>query len=490
MLLGEILVAQGLARQADLERARERQATHGGTLGQNLTALGLVSNAELEAIEAFTPATPTSIVETGLDLGFAIALLIKTVYVVGVETAARLAEELRLAPSVVSALMEEARQRGLLEAAGAVERSLTSEVRFTLSAKGREWAAASLAQSQYVGPAPVPLVQYQRQIQQQRLAAEQIDREALVASLRHLVLVDELRDELGPAVNYGTALLLYGAPGNGKTSIAVALANLFRQRIYVPHALEVDGQVIRVFDPTVHVPAAEAESEGVSLRVLAAQADRRWVACARPIVITGGELTLEMLELQINPTSKIYEAPLQLRAANGIFVLDDFGRQRVRPIEMLNRWLLPLEHRVDYLALQTGKKFPVPFDVLVIFSTNLPPSDLMDEAMLRRIPYKIVVEAPGPEEYREIFRKVAATAGLEVPDAALKGLFEEVYDAGVVALARYHPRLIVEHVVAACRYEGVPPQLDRERALAATRHLVPREQATLAKRLANTERFR
>ena len=485
MLLVDVLVQQGTVSPKDMDKALQHQKENGVPLDQALLSLGLVAPEQLQAARDYHPHPPKSIAETGLEASFLLNLTLKCMYVYGHETSAAIAKELRLARIIIRTLLEEGRHKALVEALG-YDRANPTEMRYGLTGKGRDWATEALNQSQYVGPAPVPLAAYWDQVSKQRISNDRIGSDALGGSFSHLVLPDELVGRLGPAVNSGRSILFYGPPGNGKTSIAYAIAEAFRQTICVPHCIEVDGQVIKMFDSAVHPevdspeaaavsesasadeesPEAAAVSESASAdeeteSARAEELDPRWLRCRRPVVITGGELTLEMLDLMFNPYARYYEAPLQLRATGGIFIVDDFGRQIVSPIAVLNRWIIPLDRRVDFLTLHTGKKFQVPFDELVIFSTNLSPKKLMDEGTLRRIYYKINIDAPTRADYEHIFERECAAHDVELPADLLPFLFSEFYDKGIVPLGRFHPGFIVEQVLTRCEYEGRPLKLDR-----------------------------
>jgi predicted ATPase with chaperone activity len=341
---------------------------------------------------------------------------------------------------------------------------------------GRERAVEALQQSQYVGPVPVSLADYRRQVKKQTVTHERIRTEALSQVLSHLVLPEEIFRQLGPAINSGKPILLYGASGNGKTSIAEAIGQVFQQTIYIPYGIEVGGHIIKVFDAAVHeeVPslASVEEPDGGQLSLRPAEFDPRWVRCRRPVVIAGGELTLEMLDLKQDALSNDYEAPLQVKAAGGVFVIDDFGRQLVRPQDLLNRWIIPLEKKVDYLTLHTGKKFDLPFDELVVFSTNLSPSQLMDQAFLRRIHYKFRVDPPAVEDYKILFQRICHLHGLDLPEDVLSYILHVFYPETRTPHAAFHPKFIVEHVMATCHYENIPPQLTHDFVQDALQHLL------------------
>jgi hypothetical protein len=418
---------------------------------------------------------PRSVAETGLVLNSLLRLLLKTVYVRGLETTSQLAQELRLTMSVTNELLEETRDRELTEVLGSHGAQLHTEFRYGLTAKGRAWAADALEQSQYIGPAAVSLDDWCAQIERQRLVGESVGRDSLIEGFEGLVIPDRLVRQLGPAINSARAMLLYGAPGNGKTTVAGVLGASFHDIIHIPYALEIDGQTIKVFDPTVHhehVPAAGGDAtETLSLR--AEDTDRRWVPCRRPVVITGGELTLGMLDLNFNPHSRFYEAPLHVKAIGGTFIVDDFGRQLVNPEDLLNRWITPMDRRVDYLTLNTGRTFSFPFDELIIFSTNLTPRDIMDPAFLRRISYKIEIKRPEPEEFRQIFKLVCGESGVQYDEGLVNSAMTEIRDKFDMPLGCYQPRFIVDQVLYACKYEGRPPTLNSVLLSEALENLAP-----------------
>ena len=478
MPLGALLVEKKLLTEDKIEAALERQKVTGGLLGDNLVALGFISHEELESFLQEPPKVPTSIKETGLNTQFLINSLLKLIYVTNVETIPEFSDHIKLAPSIVETLLQAAKKDGLIEVRGMVGTN-TSLLRHGLTNLGRQWATDALRQSQYTGPAPVPLSEYTGQVQKQSTVNERINASALRKSFSHLVLPDYIPRRLGPAINSGKSILIYGSSGNGKTCISEGIGATFQQSIYIPHCVEIDGQIIKIFDSALHkVVSSQAKPSQVSssgLHFRQEEFDPRWVRCRRPVVITGGELTLEMLDLDFDPISKYYEAPLQVKAVGGVFVIDDFGRQLVRPRDLLNRWIIPLEKKVDYLTLHTGKKFEVPFDELVIFSTNLDPAELSDPAFLRRIQYKIRVDPPTVEDYRTIFERICRGYRLELPDEVLSFVLETFYPETGTPIAAFHPKFIVEHSIAACAFDNVPPQLTLDLVKDGVENLVIRD---------------
>jgi hypothetical protein len=458
MFIGDILLAHKLVTEADIAAALERQKDQGGRLGDTLIAMGKITAEDLEAVIHGAPSAPRSLEETGLDVAEALNLFVKAMYSGGVETPSTIADFLRLPHRVVQLLVLQAQERKLLAALGATGASVMSELRYALTERGKSWAQDALSQSAYVGPAPVSLSAFQERIKLQRITNERVDKAGVQDAFSKLIISDAFTHQIGPAINSGRSILLYGAPGNGKTSLAERIGAIFSDVVYIPYCFSVEGQIIKVFDPGIHNPAqsgTKAAGKGTTLR--REDFDRRWVACRRPFIVTGGELTLDMLDLSFNAQSKYYEAPLHIKALGGIFVIDDFGRQIVSPEALLNRWIVPLESRIEFLKLHTGKSFSLPFDELVIFSTNLAPRDLMDPAFLRRIPYKLEVPAPTQQEYRQIFRVVSKALGLEASDEIIELVISELRERNDFPLASFQPKFIVDQVKAACKFEGVPP---------------------------------
>jgi hypothetical protein len=405
------------------------------------------------------PPVPRTIEDTGLPLDVIEQLLIKSLY--GAEaTGMMLSERMCLPYALMEPLIERQRSRMLVEVRGASGAG-TAGYRYSLTDLGRERAQQFLAISQYVGPTPVPLTAYIDEMKALQASRGYMDRERLGRGFAHLIIGDHVLEQLGPAVNAGKAVFLYGPPGNGKTVIAEGMGRTLGGDMYVPHAIDVHGHIVTVYDPISHEALDNDVIDATSV-VAQVPRDRRWVRIKRPVVIVGGELTLDMLDLTFNPISKFYEAPLQLKANGGVFLVDDFGRQRIRPQDLLNRWIVPLESRVDYLTLHTGKKFQIPFDVLTVFATNLDPKSLADEAFLRRIPYKIPIVDPTLEQYTRIFEMNCRRRELKFHEVLVEYLQKKYYGPEHRPLRACHPRDLIDQVIALCRYRGETPHITRE----------------------------
>jgi predicted ATPase with chaperone activity len=417
------------------------------------------------------PPEPAAIAETGLGQGFLNDLVLKVVYFHGNITGQQIADATCLPFfGVLDKVLEFLKLEEYVDIIGAQGGFGERSFQYTLAGKGRIKIHEVIARSQYAGPAPVPLDDYLSMVQRQAVGELVVDTRAVRDAFSHLVVNERMLDKIGPAANSARSLFLYGPPGNGKTTIAEGIANMLGGHILVPYAVEVDGQVIKVYDPLNHrvvpFPSSAAPEERIGYDgkplPMPPQPDRRWVICKRPQVVVGGELILEQLELIFDPVAKVYEAPYQMKANGGLFLIDDFGRQKCRPQDLLNRWIVPLEKKIDYLALQTGKKIQVPFDVLIVFSTNLSPQDLVDDAFLRRIRHKIEVPNPAADEYREIFRRVAQAKGVQYSDEGLRYLLLERYKRDSRDLRACHPRDLCEQLLDEAKYRNSAPIMSRE----------------------------
>ena len=404
------------------------------------------------------PPPPATIADSGLNPEVLAQLLLKTL-IGGEASGSSLADKLKVPYSLLDALIQHARVEKLVEVRG-MSGVGSAGYRYILTDLGRDRAGQYMDVCRYVGPAPVPLSQYNAYVRACMAAKGPVDGECLMGGFEHLVVSRGMLDQLGPAVNSGKALFLYGAPGNGKTVVAEGIGRALGTDMYVPHALDVDGQTITMFDPVNHTRSVSA-TEALSV-IASASLDQRWEKIRRPVVVVGGELTLEMLDLSFNPISKFYEAPIQMKANGGVFVVDDFGRQRIPPRDLLNRWIVPLESRVDFLTLHTGRKFEIPFNVFIIFATNLKPESLADEAFLRRIPYKIRAKNPTVDEYCRIFELNCRKRGLAFDPVMVEYLERRYYQPRNLQMRACHPRDLVEQVVDICRYQKRPMAITRE----------------------------
>ncbi len=419
------------------------------------------------------PLEPTSISETGLGMGFLTDLVLKIVYFHGNISAQQIGDVTKLPFfGVLDKVLEFLKLEEYIDIIGSQGGFSERAFQYVVANKGRAKINEVIARNQYAGPAPVPLAEYIAMVNRQAIGELVVDAGVVREAFGHLVVNDKMLDKIGPAANSARSLFLYGPPGNGKTTIAEGIANMLGGHILIPYTVEIDGQIIKMFDPLNHkvvaIPEAPPEQEvappmgGVRQGPTIRHPDRRWVLCKRPQVVVGGELILEQLELIFDPISKVYEAPYQLKANGGLFLIDDFGRQKCRPQDLLNRWIVPLEKKVDYLALQTGKKLMVPFDVLIVFSTNLSPKDLVDDAFLRRIRHKIEVPNPSPDEYREIFRRVCKAKKIPYNDDGLRYLVQEHYLKVRRDLRSCHPRDLCDQIIDEAKYRSISPSMNKE----------------------------
>ncbi len=405
---------------------------------------------------SFAPRMPTSIKETGLGLGFLTDLALKIMYFEGNLSGSELAERMKLPyTGVIDRVLEFLKREKLCEVKGAGGFA-EAAYQYAIAEKGRSMGREALARSQYAGAAPVTLATYYQAIHDQPLGNVVVHQRKMRQALSHMVINEETFSQIGPAVNSGRSIFLFGHPGNGKTAIAESIGKMILgDAMYIPYAVEIGGQIIRVFDSVNHVTV---DTESAANRKF----DPRWVRIRRPVIITGGELTLEALDLVYDENNKYYEAPFQMKANGGMFLIDDFGRQQARPRDLLNRWIVPLEKRVDFLTLHTGRKIEVPFDVLIVFSTNLAPRDLVDEAFLRRIRHKIEIGNPSWDEYREIFRRMCQIRNVPYDDRGLAYLIQEHYLKPNRSKRACHPRDLIDQLVDIARYLNVSVKLNKD----------------------------
>lgn len=461
MRLGDLLIRAKLISEKDRARAVEIMKTQSVRLGETLVKLGVIDQETIEAFLHRIPTEPPDLASTKIDENDLMTLLIKLIYIGRLTTVRQYIEAVKLPLPIVMDLTSMAIERRMLHALGTRKSDSLLDMSYAFTEEGRQYAIDALARSRYVGPAPVTIDEFNYQVSLQKLTNERITYDRIQKGLSEWKVDASLIEMAGPALNAGRSMLLYGPPGNGKTVVASSFANVFTDVIYVPYAIIIEGEIIRFFDPSLHVPLdpVEGREDDESSFVRHDNNDMRWVACKRPFVVTGGELTLEMLELRYDVNGHFYEAPLHMKALSGCLLIDDFGRQIVSPTHLLNRWIVPLESHVDYLKLNTGKTFSIPFEELVIFSTNLEPEDLMDPAFLRRLPYKIEVGPPDINRYRAIFQSECAKQEMELPEEAFQFIVRKVRDEKGMDFAAYQPRFIVDQVLATCRFMEEPPQL-------------------------------
>jgi predicted ATPase with chaperone activity len=407
---------------------------------QDLFKTGLFSGPEQR---------PETVAELGVRKAFLEDLALKTLYVSGSLSVLELSEKMRVDYQVGTEFFVHMRSERFCQVVG-----MAGNIpHISITTEGRNRAAELLSHSQYAGPAPVTLESYVEQVKKQSVRDVNIRPDNVERAFAHLVVDPERLRQFGTALNSGSAVFLYGPPGTGKTTFAETLSHvLSKEDVWIPYAIEVDGQVITVFDPSIHQRSTDSSI---------GDHDDRWIRCRRPKILVGGELTIDMLDLQFNPQSKFYVGPVQMKANNGVLIIDDFGRQRVRPEELLNRWVVPLDRRIDFLTLAGGKKIEMPFEMLVVFASNIDPAELVDQAFLRRIQTKIKIGACSDDQFTEIFRRYAKETSVEFEEGICNDLIQFIRTALNQELRSCYPRDIVNQVRWAARYEGKTPYLDR-----------------------------
>jgi len=396
---------------------------------------------------SFSPTPPQSLEELGIPESLVVDLVLRRLTLEGFSTLLNLGKALRLSHPIIERCFRTLRSQQLIEVKGMVN----NDYSFTLSQAGKQLASDRFQISQYAGAAPVSLKEYVNGVRSQA-AKVRIDRKALRAAFSDLVVTDRMLDQLGPALISQSSIFLYGPSGNGKTSVAERMLRVYQDAVYIPYAVEVDNQIISLYDPVVHTKLELEDPE----------ADPRWVLCRRPCIVVGGELIPSMLELRLDEGSGIYAAPLQMKANNGILIIDDFGRQLMSPRDLLNRWIVPLDRRVDYLMLRYGVKFQIPFETMVVFSTNLDPQDLADEAFLRRIHNKIFVEPVDPQTFDQIFQRVTAARRIPTEPDSAEFLRHLCLSDGRKELRACYPLDICNILLSISEYDRRPVRMSRE----------------------------
>ena len=419
-------------------------------------------NIQVEGMGITPPPVPRNLGEVGINLVTMRDILLKTMFRMNLDLVSVLSRVICLPVQLVQELIDDARAQRLLEATGTLHATSGNEMGYQLTDAGKSRALDALGQSEYYGALPVPLAVYGEQMKRQSIRNIKLTRTELMRGMGHLILPPDLIDNLGPAVTSGRSILMYGPPGNGKSSISNGIRAALADKIYIPRAVEYAGQVITVFDPIVHTGAQEQVDDPGAIRRSSNRFDSRYILCDRPSVVTGGELSLDMLDLKYNPVARTYQAPLQMKSSGGIFIVDDLGRQAEPPQKLVNRWIVPLEENRDILSLQSGEKFTVPFDTLVIFSTNFHPNEIFDGAALRRIFFKIKVDGPNQENFLKILAMVARKKKMPLDERALVHLMKIKYPTINNNYANYQPVYLIDQMISICDFEGIPYRMTPE----------------------------
>jgi hypothetical protein len=413
----------------------------------------------------FIPPPVGKVEDTGLNALWLQDLILKTLYFRGYLSGFQIADYIRLPfVGIIDGLLNTLKRDKLIEVVTSSAGFGEGAYQYTITGLGQQRAREAQERSQYTGSAPVPIMVYNDSIRKQSLGRPTVTQKQLRQLLNQMVISDKIFNRIGPAINSGTSMFMYGPPGNGKTTVARAIGNLIlSEDMYIPFAIDIEGQVVKLYDSVNHQLARDEDVDpGTGALKAGAKRDPRWIKIKRPFIVVGGELTLEGLDLVFDDVNKFYEAPFQVKANGGMFLIDDFGRQQVRPRDLLNRWIVPLENRIDYLTLHTGRKVDVPFDVLVVFSTNLPPKDLVDEAFLRRLRHKVEITDPSYEEFNEIFKRVCDQKRVRYSQQGLAYLLQEWYIKRNRKLRAVHPRDICDQLNDIASYLGVEPAMNKE----------------------------
>jgi energy-coupling factor transporter ATP-binding protein EcfA2 len=459
--IGQALIREKVVTVKQIEEALERQKFQGGRLGHNLVALGHITPGELDSFFMRHPEAPRSVDDTGLRLSFIADLVMKHVLFMGVFTLGDISRRVKLPVPLLDSAVELLRRDRFVEVKGAAQFAKVT-YKFNITELGKNRAMELLDICRYVGPAPVPLEAYRAMVEFQTTKHIVVNEDSVKKAFSHLIIKEDLLKRLGPSISSGKAIFLYGPAGNGKTTIAETIGHVLPGTVYIPYSVIVGDQIISIFDPVNHIAVKTEKS--------AEECDQRCCLIRRPVIVTGGELTLKMLDLEFNPVSKFYVAPLQMKANNGIFIVDDFGRQLISPQNLLNRWIVPLERRIDFMTLHTGMKFDIPFDQVTIFATNIEPKKLVDEAFLRRIRYKVEITHPSPPEYTAIFKMVCDSNEIKFNKDVFEYLMDNYYKRLGVNLNACHPRDLLDHIIDDAHYYNYPPELTKENIDAAWRN--------------------
>lgn len=439
----------------DLERLLN-EARNNGTDLKTVRSLGDPPPSDEEAtpraVNTFVPPNPKDIDDTGLNITFLTEHLLRIIYNMGRATGAELAEAIKLGYGIIEPILVQMREGEVIDIGG--QRGYSDiNYEYILTPRGSAFANDALVKTSYNGPAPVPINEWIKAVKAQSIKNVQVTRRSIRTAFSDLIIDESILNMVGPAVNSGTSMMLFGYPGNGKTSIAERIANLLGDPIFIPYTVEADGAVIKLYDSIVHEIPKEPMPEGVEY-------DRRWIRIKRPVVIVGGELTLEALDLIYNDKSKMYEGPFQMKANCGIFLIDDFGRQKVNPFYLLNRWIIPLEKKYDFITTMTGQKIQIPFDQLTMFSTNLDPNQIGDDALLRRIKFKFEVIDPTEHQWREIWKIMCKIRKVPYDDRGLDYLVAKWFRPENRPFRMCQPRDIIDQMLAIASYNMETPTLN------------------------------